>query len=287
MIQQCRLCDKEKPLEISHIVPKFIFRHLKKTSPTGYIRATENPNRPVQDGIKLPFLCGDCEDIFSKWETLFANKIFYPYQNDEAQEFKYEEWLTKYLASVSFRVLVYVYEDTGLDYFSPEMLAYVDKAIINLKSYLLGKTEHPKEQRQLLLLLDFLAPSSIKDGPENFNSYMGRAIEIDVLTTDYDSFIYVKYLKFLHLCPISLSTNRGWRTARINPKRGLLKVQNHELPDYIMNKMKKGASIFTSSQDKISLKQSGIIQSRLESNIQNLVDSEIGKAVIAEKLIKK
>ncbi len=124
MIQQCRLCDKEKSLEISHIVPKFIFRHLKKTSPTGYIRATENPNRPVQDGIKLPFLCGDCEDIFSKWETLFANKVFYPYQNDEAQEFKYEEWLTKYLASVSFRVLVYVYEDTGLDYFSPEMLAH-------------------------------------------------------------------------------------------------------------------------------------------------------------------
>lgn len=285
-MQQCRLCDKEKPLEISHIVPKFVFRHLKKTSPTGYIRATENPNKPIQDGIKLSFLCGDCEDLFSKWETLFANKIFYPYQNNESQEFEYEEWLTKYLASVSFRVLVYVYEDTGLNYFSPEMLTYVDKAIINLKLYLLGQAEHPKEQRQLLLLLDFLAPNSIKDSPENFNSYIGRAIEIDVLTTDYDSFIYVKYLKFLHLCPIKLSTNIGWRTARINPKKGVLKVQNHELPDCIMNKMQKGASIFTSSQEKISTKQSGIIQSRLESNVQNLIDSEIGQAVIAEKMAK-
>lgn len=287
MIQQCRLCDNEVTLENSHIVPKFIFKHLKKTSPTGFIREAKNPNKPIQDGIKLPFLCGDCEDIFSKWETMFANKIFYPYQNKESQEFEYEVWLTKYLASVSFRVLVYLYEETGLDYFSPGMLVYVDKAILNLKSYLLGKTEHPKEQRQLLLLLDFLGPNSIRETPDNFNTYIGRAIDIDVLTTDHDSFIYVKYLKFLHLCPIKLSTNTGWRTARINPKKGILKVQDHELPDYIINKMIKGTSVFTSSQKKVSVKQSGIIQSRIESNIQNLVDSEIGQAVIAEKLAKK
>jgi len=54
-----------------------------------------------------------------------------------------------------------------------------------------------------------------------------------------------------------------------------------------MNKMKNGALTFTSSQEKISVKQSEIIQSRLESNIQNLVDSEIGQAVIAEKMSKQ
>lgn len=109
MIGTCRLCNKEANLEVSHILPKFIFKYHKKTSPTGNIRSTKNPNLTTRDGEKLPFLCSECEDIFSKWETRFATDIFHPYQNNELTKFTYGDWLYKYLASVSFRVLVYVY----------------------------------------------------------------------------------------------------------------------------------------------------------------------------------
>ena len=49
----CKLCEKKAKLEESHIVPKLIFRWLKKTSATGLLRKGADINKPVQDGLKL------------------------------------------------------------------------------------------------------------------------------------------------------------------------------------------------------------------------------------------
>lgn len=283
---KCRLCEKESDLEISHIIPKFVFKFQKKTSPTGYVRSTENPNRVVQDGIKLRFLCGKCEDLFSKWETKFAGHIFHPYQSGKKEVFEYKDWLVKYLASVSFRTLVYVYEDCGLDYFSDDMRAYAGRAVENLREYLLGHAPHPKEQRQLVILLDILDEKSIRSNPDGMNMYMSRAIEVDVLTTDTDSFIYVKYLKFLQLCPIKLSSNKGWRTARVSPRGGILKVSNHELPDYILDRMRKGAKLAQDSKFDISERQAEILDRRVKENMDKMLLSDIGRSALSEILAK-
>ncbi|EIR4730454.1 hypothetical protein LW554_002450, partial [Salmonella enterica subsp. enterica serovar Ouakam] len=101
-MDKCRLCGRETVLELSHILPKFIFKYAKSTSLTGHIRATENPNRVVQDGKKTPFLCKECETLFSGWESYFSQNIFHPYQNDEKDSFDYDYRLSKFLASVSF-----------------------------------------------------------------------------------------------------------------------------------------------------------------------------------------
>ncbi len=284
MTKKCRLCEKVRELEDSHILPKFIYKYQKKTSPTGYVRGTENPNLIVRDGEKTPFLCGECEDLFSKWETKFATDIFHPYQNDSKKEFLYEEWLTKYLASVSFRVLVYIYEESKLNYFSQEMLKYVDGAINNLRIYLLGETQHPGSQRQLLLLFDNLDPNGTNPYPENYNLYLNRAIRYDVLTTDESSFIYVKYLKFLQLCPIYLSSNKGWRTARININKGILKQKDHELPDYIVKEWIKDSELISKSKLKVSEKQSGIIKTRIYKDIDKIINSDLGKSSMIDSL---
>jgi hypothetical protein len=73
----CRLCGATKELQESHILPGFVFRWMKATSATGYLRFGQQPNLRVQDGLKLLLLCGDCEGRFNHWETQFANKIFH------------------------------------------------------------------------------------------------------------------------------------------------------------------------------------------------------------------
>jgi len=274
-VTKCRLCEKEKDLELSHIIPKFVFRHLKKTSPTGNMRSTENPNKSTQDGLKLPFLCRDCESLFSVWETKFANEIFFKYQEGSENSFSHDIWLTKYLASVSFRVLSYAYYEVDLDYFDKNMLRHVPAAIDRLRKYLLGQSSNPGEQRQLLLLLDKASEPIDSD----FNMYLVRGIEHDVLTTDKDSFVYIKYLKFLQLCPIKLSSNKGWKTARVSLNKGTLAVKDHELPDYVSNRLRKGAETLTSSRDKISEKQASIISSRVEAvPAEKLLESPVAKA---------
>ena len=273
---KCRLCQEEKDLEISHIIPKFVFRHLKKTSPTGNMRSTENPNKSTQDRLKLPFLCGDCEDLFSVWETKFANEIFFKYQEGNKNSFPHDTWLTKYLASVSFRVLSYAYYDIGLDFFNESMLRHVPMAIDRLRKYLLGESPNPGEQRQLLLLLDKAKEPLDSD----FNMYLVRGVEHDVLTTDNDSFVYIKYLKFLQLCPIKLSSNKGWKTGRISLNKGMLSVKDHELPDYVSKRLWKGTETLTSSRDSISVKQASIISSRVEVvPVKKLLESPITQAI--------
>jgi hypothetical protein len=277
----CKLCEEEKNLELSHIIPKFVFRHLKKTSPTGHMHSTDNPNKSMQDGLKLPFLCGDCENLFSSWETKFANEIFFKYQKTRKGDFSHDVWLTKYLASVSFRVLSYAYYGDKLGHFDEQMLRYVPTAINRLRKYLLGKSPNPGDQCQLLVFLDKTDDSS----NSIFNMYLVRGIEHDVLTTDTDSFIYIKYLNFLQLCPIKLSSKKGWRTARISPNKGILSAKNHELPDYVLDRLTRGAKNLEESRNRVSDKQASVIMNRVSKvPSEKLVETPIAKAILGNEI---
>jgi len=48
----CRLCSRARELQLSHIVPAFVYRWLKDLSGTGFLRFGKNPNRREQDGLK-------------------------------------------------------------------------------------------------------------------------------------------------------------------------------------------------------------------------------------------
>lgn len=101
----CALCGKEGKLELSHIIPKFVPRRLKKNSPTGFLRNAFNPDERLQDGSKEYLLCGECEDRFNVWETEFSKKVFHPYKNNKLTDFEYGDWLAKFIISVNWRTL--------------------------------------------------------------------------------------------------------------------------------------------------------------------------------------
>lgn len=102
--ETCALCHETKKLKESHIIPKFVFRHLSKTS-HGAIRRLDNPNKVNQDSEKYYMLCSDCEYLFNICETKFANKFFYPYQKDGVEEFCYDCDTYYFITSVSWRSL--------------------------------------------------------------------------------------------------------------------------------------------------------------------------------------
>lgn len=141
-IKQCALCRQVKALELSHIVPKFVIRYLKKTS-VGAIRNLENIDRVVQDGEKHYLLCGDCEDLFSTYETKFANSFFHPFMKDNQKEFHYDCETYYFLTSVSWRSL---YLDI-LDFVANAEEVGIDTETLNclivregqMRNFLLGK----------------------------------------------------------------------------------------------------------------------------------------------------
>lgn len=103
-LSSCALCGSTSELILSHIIPKFVFRRLIKTS-VGKLRSGENPNVTTQDGEKHKMLCYNCEQLFSGFEREFATNIFYPFQDRQQKSFKYGEWLQKFVVSVSWRSL--------------------------------------------------------------------------------------------------------------------------------------------------------------------------------------
>ncbi|WP_016914067.1 hypothetical protein [Vreelandella stevensii] len=76
MKELCKYCNEREAIENSHIIPSFVYKWLKDTSPTGYLRATNEPNKREQDGSKSPLLCKECEGDFSSHEKLFKKEIF-------------------------------------------------------------------------------------------------------------------------------------------------------------------------------------------------------------------
>ncbi|HAU5007452.1 TPA: hypothetical protein NY308_001953 [Proteus mirabilis] len=252
----CRLCKDSDQLELSHILPRFIFKHAKLSALTGHLRTTENPNKVSQDGKKVHFLCKKCESMFSGWESYFSKEIFYPLEYNEKKEFEYDNRLNKYLASVSFRVLSYIYE-VNLNDFSYEENKEIIKAINNLRGYLLGYNPHPKEQRQLLILLDKTGTN------DELDIYLTKAIEFDFVKVGCELFTYVKYLRFLHLCPVKINSNRGWKSARINNSSGMLSVKDQELPNYIQDKINNSMVFFQEKKNYLSLNQKQKIENRI------------------------
>src|SRR5215213_173026 len=109
----CRLCDRRRYLEESHILPKFVIRWQRDTS-VSPIRDSARPNVRVQDGTKLPFLCSECEDVLQKFETPFASEVFHPAHlpfETRPNEIPYKAYALKFAVSVSWRVLQYWSED--------------------------------------------------------------------------------------------------------------------------------------------------------------------------------
>lgn len=68
----CRLCQNTAELQLSHVIPAFVFRWKRETAGGGYLRMGAAPNKRVQDGIQRNLLCAACEARFSQWEGLFA-----------------------------------------------------------------------------------------------------------------------------------------------------------------------------------------------------------------------
>ena len=90
MIGKCALCKKDCDLKNSHYIPSFIGKWLKNTSITGYIRTSDNIALRKQDLVKEYLLCANCENLFSKWEKLFAENVFYPYIENRSVIINYD-----------------------------------------------------------------------------------------------------------------------------------------------------------------------------------------------------
>ena len=245
----CRLCGELGELQESHVIPSFVYKWLKETSATGFLRFSDAPNKRVQDGYKQYWLCLSCEQRLNVWETQFATNVFHPLSNDGGERVKYDAWMIKFCASISWRTLLKI-QESGLEHFTPSQRVTAEQALAVWSKFILGKLPHPGRHEQHLLPLDTIVEDPSGKMPANINRYILRTVGMDAIRSESTTFVFTKMSKFLVLGFIDVRRPRQWLGTKIRLRGGTVGIGNCTVPiqlrDYLTDKAKRYASLASS-----------------------------------------
>ncbi len=276
----CALCERSATLTQSHVIPAFVFRWLKSSGPTGHMRNMLEPNRRVQDGLKRPLLCADCESRLSLDEQLFSTKLFYPWLAGTKHVF-YAEWFLRFCVSVSWRVLLDREGRNTLTQYSEVQQQLLRKAERVWRDFLLGSAPNPGDFEQHFLPFDIIENTTVKDLPDNINRYLMGAVEMDIIGSSTTLMTFAKLGRF-QIFGVIQGKTRSWKGTKVHLRQGVFPQSKIVLPITIMDFLLDRAKRVRDGYKSISESQYNKISDAVEKNITKALDSDSVRALIAD-----
>lgn len=273
MVQgECKLCGADGELKLSHFIPKFVGKWVKDTSATGFIRLNQSINRRAQDIAKDYWLCGNCEQLFSDWEREFANKIFYPFVNEEKNEASYGDWLAKFCASLTWRTLTYI-RNANSDG-REEYDEILDQAQLALADFLLGRSNNLGKYEQHFYPLEAFEETNVPNVPSNINRYILRNMHMDILYGKKGVMIYTKLPGFIILGLTGHSESARMRSSRVALASGKISPRTYWRPTGFAEYMFGKAREILGMYKEINPKQQQVIDAALKANPERAASSK-------------
>jgi len=275
MVDVCRLCEEEKELRLSHVLPSFLFKWKKKHG-TGFFRTSENPNKRIHDGLKMHLLCSDCEQIFGVWEKQFAERFFKPFHEKTEYRVKYSDWLIKFAISVSWRILIYHKIKGGFPHLSDIQIAYSEKALSSWRNFLLGRTDNIGNFEQHLIPVGIIKSYREDNSLSPYlNRYFVGSVDTNLLRTPNTCLIYSKLNKLIVIGIIQQPIQDYLEGTRIEYPSGEFKPRSIGLPPEIFDYFNKQANLVAQLLSTLSEKQWSTISKSYENDIDRLKKSDI------------
>jgi hypothetical protein len=278
---RCFLCGSEELLQKSHIIPTFVAKYLKKTSTTGHLRGCVEPNKRIQDTLKLPLLCKEHEILFCKYETWFSKNIFLPYHEQKKRKDDYNEMLLRFVVSLSWRVLIHQFNEYK------ELNKEIVKAESVWRKFLVGESKNIGKYQHHIFFADYAESADIKNVPKRLQMYLGRSVDATLVhSKDYSRiFIYSKLCKIIIVSFIAPPKNKLWVNTRIK-KSGFFK-NNQYIKDETFGEFLIGrAEMISNSFEKISTKQTNKINVDFLKNVGRGRTGSL-EAILMQKKIEK
>lgn len=285
-MKKCGLCNKEKEIQLSHIVPKFVGRHLKKTS-VGNIRNLEDPNKTVQDIEKHYLLCHDCEEFFSASERWFASNLFYPWKKNQKIEFEYNSYLHYFVTSLSWRSLfldIMNYVKSGdVDIQKLQIMIESEKI---MKEYLLNKRNHIAYIENHIFFFE-----RIKEVGGNCDDsfYLNPHVTIHRSTTSYTHYSDDTVFTVSNLMGIITVTiyEKGikeiWHGTKIERENGRLIAANQKITSVIGAEFQYWMKQAQEQQEKMSDTQKHKVIQRMKDIGEDIVNYDIYQDFLDDK----
>lgn len=275
----CKLCSKIAELQLSHVIPAFVFRWKRDTSGGGYLRFGTAPNKRVQDGIQKYWLCAECEGRIGRWESTFAARIFYPYSEGRGTKFRYGSWLLNFGISVAWRVLQEYKEEGHLKDDPADRIAKLEEASQVWRNVLLAQRPNPGKFELHMFPLDAIESADAPALPSNINRYLMRAVDTDVVHGENTVFVYAKLARFMFLGFARLDHRRDWVGSKVLATEGYIEPRKFVVPKAFWAYVTDRARRMEAVNAAISPRQRTKIDQSLRANIDKFTGSDLHRAM--------
>ncbi len=284
LLQNCSLCLQERQLQQSHILPKFVVAWLKDNVP-GAIRKGDKPNRRIQDSDKLHLLCSNCEEILSKFETNFAEKVFNPWNMNALAHgpISYGPWALKCLISISWRVLLFHSRTQGLPNLRTEKVKKeCEHALERWRLFILDRVSSPDPYIQHLLPMEILQSHTLSNLSPFMNRYIVSTLDHDVIGSNDSAYAYSKLGSLLLFGTILEPGSHEWDGTQVAVDGGDIRIKKYCIPARIWGFINDRSNLVAQLHSQISLRQQEKVESSMLKNINKLASSKLGKAIEAD-----
>jgi hypothetical protein len=257
-----------------------VFRWLKKRSITGHIRHSEEVDLRVQDGVKKPWLCANCEILLGRDEREFSTKLFYPWIK-EPQRIEYHSWLMRFCTSVSWRVLKHCKGlNLGHEYTDGEDAAAGEAEAV-WRQFLLGERTGVGMFEQHVLPWDIIESTTAVDLPTNFNRYITGAIEMDIIGSSKSMMTYAKLGRFMIFGMVRKGRD-SWQGTKVQAQHGYVGSKKYVLPGSLSGFITGRARHTQEALAGMSPQQVAKVDAAVLKNIDRMATSDQVRAMLAD-----
>lgn len=199
-MNRCKLCDEERELQKSHIVPRFIYKYMMGITDNNLTQFDGQKNlwQKSNRQLKKKLFCSECEQLLGKNETIFSsifkeinrssNKEGLLYAELDSQAIKELELkgFTKQEISTFFESNPLYSQLSNLEYFA---ISYIYRELLN-NSYKIPEKEITKLKHFLLKKNDlaFMLHIRLHNSTRSFNMF-STAIVLDGLE-DWKHYVF-------------------------------------------------------------------------------------------------
>lgn len=262
----------------SHLIPRFAVKWLKETSATGYLRNLGTGKRH-QEARREYLLCDSCEQLISRDEKQFAERIFVPYQeHPQAALFEYEEWLLRFLVGLHWRALV------THDPVPDHVRGAFAEAEMRWRQYLLGQVPDPGPAEFHVLFLDTVVNTTFNP-PKKINWYLARGFDASPIFTPSgpDALSYVKLPRIITLAFISPRNQKeeDWCGTQV-VKQGAINVKQNVSTSRFGQFFLERAKALETAPPRLTVRQKEKMIKRAQTNPRLFLDSDSFRVHLAD-----
>ncbi|MCC3648478.1 hypothetical protein JGK52_17595 [Cytobacillus oceanisediminis] len=246
---KCALCRKDAILELSHIIPKFVYRSMKKNSPTGNMRLMSEPNRKIQDGDKQNMLCGECEDFFNHCD-----------------------------------IIGYV-SDQNIDPFRLDVLIQAEKV---MRAFLLGERQDLGEIENHVFFFNPIETASDEMADLNLHTIFGSSIfGYTFISYDYDSYYVFLNLQGLVLVTIiKAAEQESWKNTLVHNEGSFDPNKPQYITTPLFSEIEYLAQERKQSMEQMSDKQREKILEAIKRDPEKFKNSKAFQRMLNDQLLR-